>query len=290
MSPTGRGATLSSFLVEDFINSITVQLDKVQDALRLKAVNRPLTYALKDFSLDLQVFVDLDSNGNVRFRNSAPNETGASTVRLGFTTITKPMIEENTVSLAMTRSPSLDQIGLQPEERNRLEKLGVHNAAQLNNLYHSTGGNAVSRLADLPIDRLRAALQLGKPQVSTVTPSPAPAPVFDNTPVANFPPPQPPRSVPPVIHISPDVSHLHLQGANLIGAGGPARVRLDNVPLEITNAEDNRLAVRLPGSARSGALHVDLPDGETLEYVLEVGAPEESAPVNGDQWTPRGRY
>ena len=83
----------SSFLVEDFLNSITVQLDRVQDSLRLKAINRPLTYALKDFALDLQVFVELDAHGSVRFRNASANEAGASTVRLGFTTITKPMID-----------------------------------------------------------------------------------------------------------------------------------------------------------------------------------------------------
>jgi hypothetical protein len=284
MNAAGRGTATGSFLVEDFINSITVQLDKVQDALRVKALNRPLTYALKDFSLDLQVFVDLDGEGNVRFRNAAPNETGSSTVRLGFTTITKPMIEENTVSLAVTRSPSLDQLGLQADEKARLQKLGVFNAAQLQNLYHNTGGSAVSRLADLPIDRLREALQMGKPQVSTVTPSRAPAPVF------NPPPQQPPRPAPRVIRLSPDTSHLHLRGANLIGADGPAKVRFENLPLEVTHAEDDGLAVRLPEPARAGGLQVELPDGETMEYVLEVSAAEEPVSAsNGDRWTPRGR-
>lgn len=285
MSPQGRTTGTSSFLVEDFINSITVQLDKVQDALRVKSVNRPLTYALKEFSLDLQVFVDLDGQGNVRFRNSAPNETGASTVRLGFTTITAPMIEENTVSLAMTRSPSLDQLGLQPDERSRLEKLGVHNAAQLNNLYHSTGGSAVSRLAELPLDRLRQALQLGKPQVTGVSPSTSPAPPL-LSPGFN-----PPQAGVPVIRISPDTSHLHFQGVNLVGANGPGNVRLNNLPLEVTNAEDDRVAVRLPTPARSGKLQVDLPGGETLDYVLEVHEPQpRRAAGNGDRWAPQEKY
>jgi hypothetical protein len=289
MNPAGRAPGSGSFLVEEFINSITVQLDKVQDALRLKSVNRPLTYALKDFSLDLQVFVDLDNEGNVRFRNSAPNETGASTVRLGFTTITKPMIDENTVSLAMTRSPSLDQIGLQPDERSRLEKVGVHNAAQLNNLYNSTGGSAVSRLADMPLERLRAALQMGKPQVATVAPSRSPA--VPQPAVTGYHPAPPPRPAAPVIRVSPDTSHLHLQGANLIGVHGPASVSFESQPLEITDAEDDRLAVRLPEPARAGGMKVDLPDGEPLEYVLEVSAPEDAPrPQNGDHWTPRGRW
>jgi hypothetical protein len=284
MNPTARTTGTGSFLVEDFINSITVQLDKVQDALRLKAVNRPLTYALKEFSLDLQVFVDLDGQGNVRFRNSAPNETGASTVRLGFTTITKPMIEENTVSLAMTRSPSLDQLGLKPEERSRLEKLGVHNAAQLNNLYQNTGGSAVSRLAELPLERLRAALQLGRPQVTGVTPSTSPAPPLS----PGFSPPQ---AGPPVLRISPDTSHLHFQGVNLVGASGPSNVRLNNLPLEVTNAEDDRVAVRLPEPGRPGKLQLELPGGETLDYVLDVQEPQpRKASCYDDRWIPQEQY
>ena len=43
--------------------------------MRIKAVNRPLTYALKDLSLELRVFAELDGSGNVRFRTAGPNET-----------------------------------------------------------------------------------------------------------------------------------------------------------------------------------------------------------------------
>jgi hypothetical protein len=154
--------------VEEFINSITVQLDRVQDALRLKSLNRPLTYALKDFSLDLQVFVALDPTGHVRFRNSGPNEAGASTVRLGFTTITKPMIEENTISLAATRSPSLDQIGLDPGQRNKLEQLGVHNAAQLRAIFVDRSADSVAATDHRSTGCSKP--PPGKPPVSTVTP------------------------------------------------------------------------------------------------------------------------
>ena len=99
----GEGA----FLMEDFLEAIASQLDRAQDALAFKAINRPLTYAIRDFAMALQVFVDLDQEGNVRLRASGPNEVGASTVNIGFTTVTRPMIEENTISLAQTRAPSL---------------------------------------------------------------------------------------------------------------------------------------------------------------------------------------
>jgi len=274
----------SSFLVEDFINSITVQLDKVQDALRLKSVNRPLTYALRDFSLDLQVFVELDPQGNVRFRNSAPNETGASTVKLGFTTITKPMIEENTISLAVTRSPSLDQLGLKPEEQRKLEQLGVHNAAQLQNLSANTGTGTVARLADLRIERLRQALQEGKPRVSQVTPGTTPEPP------SILPGPLPVQ--PPIIRIAPGTPHLNLQGTGLIGINGPATVRLNREPLSLVQADDERLIVNLPEAPRSGALEITLPDGDQLAYHLEVQSPTHDASrvaVHGDRWEPTER-
>ena len=178
----------NSFLVEEFIDAVTSQLDRVQDALRLKALNRPLTYALKDFALDLNVFVDLDDQGSVRFRPSGVNESGSSTVRLGFTTITKPMIDENTIPLAMTRSPSLDELGLTQVERRSLERLGVRTAAQLNQLQASTGTTAASRLSGVPIDRLRQALQLGRPRVRDVAPVQPPA----------KPPVEPPAQKPPI--------------------------------------------------------------------------------------------
>jgi hypothetical protein len=198
----------AAFLVDDFITSITTQLDRVQDALRIKAVNRPLTYALRELHMELKVFVDLDNQGQVLLRAAGPNEAGASTLALDFTTITKPMIEENTVSLAATRSTPLDKLGLAPGEQMRLERMGVSNLAQLERLKGSTGVSTVARLADMPVDRVRRALQAGLPQLGGVGPGsrPPPAPQPPH-PVMQPPhpvmqPPQPPspppRFTPPV--------------------------------------------------------------------------------------------
>jgi hypothetical protein len=159
-----------SFLVEDFLQAITSQLDRTQDALAVKAVTRPLTYALREFSMELRVFVEMDEEGSVRFRNSGPNEEGASSIQLAFTTITRPMIAENTISLAVTRSPNLEELGLVPQERRRLEQLGVRNAAQLQRLGSSAGTAAISRLSGVSLDRLRSALQMSQPRVTNVAP------------------------------------------------------------------------------------------------------------------------
>ena len=276
-----------SFLVEEFINAITSQLDRVQDSLRVKAVNRPLTYALKDLTLELKVFVDMDAQGNVRFRTSAPNEAGSSVVHLGFTTITKPMIEENTISLATTRSASLEELGLGPEDRQKLERVGVRNLAQLNRLGSSTGVQTIARLSDVSLDRLKQAIATGRPQLHDVQPEPPPRPSrFDpGTGPPVFPPRVPPSTspgLPPprVIRVPPGASKLNLRGVNLLGEDGPATVKLNNRVLEVAEADEKRLAVHLPAGHQGGAFEVSLPDGNTVTYELSV--------TEGDQWAPNG--
>lgn len=289
-----------SFLVEDFINAITTQLDRVQDALRLKAVNRPLTYALKDISLDLQVFAEVDPQGNVKFRSSGPNEAGASTIKLGFTTITRPMIEENTVSLAMTGSPQLEELGLDDVERKRLEQLGVRNAAQLQKLGRSTGNTNLSRLTQIPVDTLKKALSLGKPNITQITPAQPPKSPIQTPPFISKPPIQKPSVVsspiqpdkpfvppivkppPPVVKgviptkpifaepvkIAPGTKKLNLFGNNLIGGEGVPQVRFNNKPLNITDADADVLVVEMPEQSESGALEVILADGQQVLYQL----------------------
>src|SRR3954469_2606282 len=168
-----------SFSVEDFLGAITSQLDRTQDALRIKAVNRPLTYAIKDFDMELKVFVEMDGEGKVRFRPPAANEPGASSIKIGFTTITRPMIQENTVELALTRSPTLEEAGMPRGARDRLERLGVRTTAERQRLRQSAGTAGVARVADVPVERLRAALSFGRPQlggVKSAAPSPDAAP------------------------------------------------------------------------------------------------------------------
>ena len=317
----------AAFLVDDFITSITTQLDRVQDALRIKAVNRPLTYALRELHLELKVFVDLDNQGQVLLRAAGPNETGASTLALDFTTITKPMIEENTVSLAATRSTPLDKLGLAPEEQMRLERLGVSNLAQLERLKGSTGVSTVARLAELPVDRVRRALQAGLPQLGGAAPGPRPPPAPQpprpaappprfTPPVKDGPrafPPLPPRplapsarpgvphspSVMPIggrqllqrrLEVPPDTPTLALAGSNLLHEDYPPEVRLNGEALEVQELDDDRLVVRLPDNFAPGALEVRLGEQPAEVFALVHSAADEleREAAAGDPWAPEG--
>jgi len=256
-----------SFLVEEFLDAIASQLDKTQDALAFKAVNRPLTYAIKDFNLQLQVFVEMDADGNVRLRSSGPNETGASTISIGFTTITRPMIEENTVALATSRTPSLTEAGFDAEERRRLERLGVRNTSELRRLGSSdgVGATAVSRLTQIPVARLRQALQLSRPAVTSVHPAddpgepPSPAGARPSLADKLHGPPQ-------VIRLGPDSTHIHLAGTGLAADEDQPEVRIAGVPVALAEADWDRIVVPVPRHVTDAVLEVDLPGGEVVHF------------------------
>lgn len=310
MAPDG------DFRIEDFLQAISAQLDRTQDAMRLKAVNRPLTYAIRDFSLELKVFVSMDDEG-VRLRSAGPGDVGASTIQIGFTTMTAPMIEEATIPLTMTMAPRLDELGLNADERKRLERLGVSNAAQLTRLGQYTGANAVSRWSNIPVDRLRAALQLGRPRVKRVEPAtngapPVEQPPPEPPPVATPPPPEPPVADRPIekppfrprgrrvledidvmpskpgfesqpIHeaepvlVAPGTNRIRLAGDNLLSDGQPPLVKLDGHELPVIDAFDDHVVVDLPDGAAGGQLSVEFADGAQT-YALSVGS--------GDPWEP----
>ncbi len=289
----------SSFLVEDFVEAIALQLDRVQDALAIKAEVRPLTYALKDFSLQLHVFAEMDEQGQVRFRNSGPNETGASVVSMDFTTITTPMIKENTVSLAQARGPTLEEAGLNVREQLQLARLGVRTLRQLQQLGSIAGSRNIARLAGLPMDRLQQAITQGRPAVTGIDPYPIPPPANGHasappSPVGPPTPVGPPISVGPPIPVEPPITvrppgigvppigpRVRLQGHNLLDDGSP-QVRLNGQPLAIAEADDSGLTVQLPHGARQGELQVALPTGETLSYQLDLvdGEPNGKQPGN----------
>jgi hypothetical protein len=254
----------AGFLVEEFLDAVSAQLDRTQDSLAAKAKVRPLMFALRNFVIDLQVFVSMDTSGNVRLRSAAPGETGASTMKLDFTTITRPMVEENTVSLALAQAPSLTEVGFRPNEQRALERVGVHNVAQLQTLRASGAGvDGIARMTDglIPADRLREALRRGRPLIGSVAPVPAaptPAPAPALTPE------------PQVVHVPPGTRRLQLAGSNLLAGPAAPVVRLDGRPLEHVDAADDRLEVELPEGLRSGALEVDLGDDEPVYYHLHV--------------------
>ncbi|MCF7220876.1 hypothetical protein [Marilutibacter chinensis] len=157
-----------------FIQALTEQLDKAQAAMAIKArVGKlPLTFAVKDVSLDLRAFVQMVDE-EVFLRPAGPGESEASTIKLALTTITKPMIEENAVDFK-AEDPKFslrEALGdrITEDEQRRLERIGVRTVTQLNELKKSAGADVIARLSRMPVNRLQQALMsAAAPRVTRV--------------------------------------------------------------------------------------------------------------------------
>ncbi|XXF81320.1 hypothetical protein P2318_16635 [Myxococcaceae bacterium GXIMD 01537] len=231
---TRGGGKGRPFAVEDFVQAFTAQLDRAQDALALKArVGRPLTFALKDLSVDLHVFLESDDGGKLTMRHAGPDESGASTIRLSFTTITRTMVEENTLAMSADEDPrGLEDLrgaeSLDEAERRRLEWAGVRTVGQFKKLSQGTDPKSMEAYLGIPVLKLRAALEQ------------AARPVVTSQEVV-------PRA---------DGSHLlRIRGANL-SDGIPPEVKLSGEPVEVLEASSNMLLVRPRGHHKEGQVEV----------------------------------
>lgn len=157
-----------------FIQALTEQLDKAQASMAIKArVGKlPLTFAVKDVSLDLRAFVQIIDD-DVYMRPAGPGETEASTIKLSLTTITKPMIEENAVDFLVEdpRFNLKEALGdqLSDVEQRQLERIGVRTVTQLNELKKTAGADVIARLSRMPVNRLQQALlKAAAPRVTRI--------------------------------------------------------------------------------------------------------------------------
>ena len=155
------------------MQALTSQLDRAQATLAVKArLGMPLTFALKDLEIDLRAHVEM-MNGHVRLRLAGPRDTSSSVLRFTLTTITRPVIEENTIAIEPDE-PSLQEVlgeDVTEEERRRLEWAGIHNVSQLREMQKDNGERVLEQLVQIPAVRLREALRnASRPGVRFVAP------------------------------------------------------------------------------------------------------------------------
>jgi hypothetical protein len=233
MSPSNNGTR--GYPVEDFLQALTSQLDNAQDVLAVKVrAGRPLTWALKDLTLELKVFMEVDpGSGKVLIRSAGPSETGASTLHVNLTTITRAMVEENTRSFHADADPR--PIGhlraaanLDERDQRRLEWMGIRTVGQLRELSRDAPPSAVESMVGIPMMRLRAALEAAsRPAVTHVEPARRP----DGT------------------------RQIRVLGANLSDGTTP-EVRLAGEPVEVLHAAPEELLVRPMDHHTEGQLEV----------------------------------
>lgn len=232
-----------------FIQALTEQLDKAQASMAIKARlgKLPLTFAVKELSLDLRAFVQIIDD-DLYLRPAGPGESEASSIKLQLTTITKPMIDENSVDFSAERPEfSLrDALGDQitEDDQRKLERIGVRTVEQLNDLKEQAGTDVIARLSRMPVNRLQQALmRASAPRVTRIERG------IDS----NGPPGQ-----------------VHLSAPGL-RPGRLPRVRIGQASVPVVAAEDGRI-VLAPLAAQLGCdAEVDFGDGSIAHVVLSEG-------------------
>lgn len=111
--------------LESFLDSLIVELDRARETLAVKAINKPLTYAVKDVSLEMQLFPSFDGN-QVKFVTAEPGQTGASKISLQLGSITDQQIRKTTKEPISKDDISLEVIEeIDEDTKKSLRKIGV---------------------------------------------------------------------------------------------------------------------------------------------------------------------
>lgn len=235
-----------------FIQSLTEQLDKAQAAMALKArVGKlPLTFAVKDVSLDLRAYVQLIED-DVFVRPAGPGDAEASTIKLSLTTITRSMAEENGVDFKAERPQCSLREALEGKvseaDQRRLERIGVRTVEQLTELRRTAGTDVVARLARMPVNRLQQALMAAAtPRVTKV----------DTLPEGGN---------------GPRNSRVHLYAPGLLPGSLPF-VRAGGLNVPVVESGPDRLVLAPHASQLGLEAEIDFGEGEVAHLPLAEGS------------------
>lgn len=129
--PTPDNRHDESWNLESFLDSLIFELDKAQDTLSVKGINRKLTYTVKDMALDLNVFPQYSKEG-IRFLNAKPGEQGASRISLQLGSISDRQIRETTKKPLSADDIAIETIDeIDPEVKESLKRVGVTSVTDL---------------------------------------------------------------------------------------------------------------------------------------------------------------
>jgi hypothetical protein len=115
----------TAWQLEDFVDSLVVELDKTRETLAVKAINKPLSYTVKEVALDLNIFPTFDGD-KVSFVTAQPGQQGSSKVSIQLNSITDQQIRATTKApVAHKGDMALKDMPVAKATRQKLERLGV---------------------------------------------------------------------------------------------------------------------------------------------------------------------
>ncbi len=157
----------TAWQLEDFVDSLVVELDKTRETLAVKAINKPLTYTVKELALDLNIFPSYDGD-QVRFITAQPGQEGASKVKIQLNSITDQQVRATTKTPAIKNDVKIDEIDVDNATKKKLRKLGVNSVDDLKQI--ESKNVDLKRVADTDIDYTKLANQIQKSKRSQTPP------------------------------------------------------------------------------------------------------------------------
>lgn len=156
-----------SWQLEDFVDSLVVELDKTRETLAIKAVNKPLTYSVKDMALDLNIFPSFDGD-TIKFITAQPGQQGASKVTIQLSSITDQQIRATTKTPDQKNDIKITDITTDKDTQKKLRKMGVTSVSDLKQIESSNID--ISKASDNTIDYSQLANQISKARRSQTPP------------------------------------------------------------------------------------------------------------------------
>lgn len=120
----------SAWRLEDFVDSLVVELDKTRETLAVKAINKPLSYSVKEVALDVNAFPSYDGE-RVRFLTAQPGEEGASRLTIQLGSITDQQVRASTKARDGAPTPSIADLDVDDATRKELRRIGVRSVDDL---------------------------------------------------------------------------------------------------------------------------------------------------------------
>src|SRR2546426_11849686 len=119
-----------SWQLEDFVDSLVVELDKTRETLAVKAINKPLSYTVKEVALDLNIFPSYDGD-QVKFVTAQPGQQGASKVTIQLGSITDQQVRATSKTPGAKDDIKIDDINVDKSTKKQLRRLGVNSIDDL---------------------------------------------------------------------------------------------------------------------------------------------------------------
>lgn len=145
--------------LEDFVDSLVVELDKTRETLAVKAINKPLSYTVKEVALDLNIFPSYDGD-QVKFITAQPGQQGASKVTIQLGSITDQQVRATSKTPSSKADVNIDDIDVDKSTKKQLRKLGVNSIDDLKQIEQKNVD--IKKVSNSSIDYTTLANQIQK--------------------------------------------------------------------------------------------------------------------------------